>query len=135
MFEVYATPALLQKCVLNNQGTPLDVHLPTLAHAHSRLLPWWLMGTLQALGSIALLFLFALSIVPAWYVGDALVEVASIKIQSLGTDATFSWVFLPIAVPMWMVSFLIIVVLMKILAILKRRCFYPTICVSSMVVC
>ena len=97
-FEVYATPAFLQAFVLSNLGASLlDVYLPTLVHAH--------MGTLhQALGSIVLLLLFDLSIVPSWYVGDALAGLASIKSQSLGADATFRWVFLPIVIPTWMVS-------------------------------
>jgi len=45
-FEVYETPALLQAFVLGNPGAPLDLYLPIRVHTHSRLLPWWLMGTL-----------------------------------------------------------------------------------------
>jgi len=60
-------------------------------------------------------------IVPAWYVGDALAGVASIKIQLLGADATFSWVFLPIVIPTWMVSFSFTVILMKWLIIWKYK--------------
>ena len=48
-FEVYTTPALLKAFVLGNQGVPLDVYLPNVALVQSMALPWWLMGSLQAL--------------------------------------------------------------------------------------
>ena len=48
-FEVYNTPVLLKAFVLGNLGLPLDVYLPNVALVQSMALPWWLMGSLQAL--------------------------------------------------------------------------------------
>ena len=112
-FEVYNTPVLLKAFVLGNLGLPLDVYLPNVALVQSMALPWWLMVSLQALGSMALLFLFAFYIVPAWYVGAVVTHGVSVEIQALNSEWKFRWMWVPIVVPTWMVSFSLSVILMK----------------------
>ena len=70
-FEVYTTPAALKDFVVNSDGggVPLQINLSPLLRIESRTLPWCLFGCIQALYSAFLVFIFAFSIVPAWFVG------------------------------------------------------------------
>ena len=68
-FDVYITPDTLKMHLLGNQGATLEVRLPLLKSLDQKELHWSIVGGIQAIGSIVLLFLFAVSIVPVWYVG------------------------------------------------------------------
>ena len=74
-FDVYITPDTLKMHLLGNQGATLEVRLPLLKSLDQKELHWSIVGGIQAIGSIVLLFLFAVSIVPVWYVGKTQVNV------------------------------------------------------------
>jgi acyl carrier protein len=112
-FELYPTAAHLKDFVMNSQGTPIPTKLPTL----DRLLPsaaisWLTMGIVQAFGAALLLLLFAIPIIPAWFMGKAVYGNEAL-IVAVGDHMWIQWIWLPVAVPTWMVSFSLCVVLAK----------------------
>ena len=77
---------------------------------------------LQALCSISLLFIFAISIVPAFLIGKLLGTLKMYStIQALGTGVPITWVWIPMIVPMWMLTFLLSIVVLKWIMIWKYK--------------
>lgn len=121
-FEVHKTPDALKRHVLGNQGTPLDVSCVELEPLTQVKLSWAFMGLLQGMGTLVILALFAFSIVPAWFFGRMVVDLNGYStIKALGTDIDIIWVWIPIAVPVWMLSFSLLVVALKWLVVWKYR--------------
>ena len=119
-FEVHDTPDALKNFVFGNQGTPLDVSDVELTPLSKIRLPWTVMGCLQGLGAIMILGLFALSIVPAWYFGKLVVDLNGYTIvKAMSTNVDILWLWFPVSVPIWMLSFSLLVVALKWLLIWK----------------
>jgi hypothetical protein len=115
-FEVYTTPAALKDFVVNSDGggVPLQINLSPLLRIESRTLPWCLFGCIQALYSAFLVFIFAFSIVPAWFVGKFVANHDAISTTpALGGEAYVAWIWFPIVVPVWMISFSFSVIALK----------------------
>jgi acyl-CoA synthetase (AMP-forming)/AMP-acid ligase II len=111
-FDRYPTSAHLKDFVMNSQGTPIPTKLPMLDLLPSVAISWLTMGILQAFGVVLLLLLFAVPIIPAWFVGKAVYGNEAL-IVAVGDHRWLQWIWLPIAVPTWMVSFSLCVVLAK----------------------
>jgi acyl-CoA synthetase (AMP-forming)/AMP-acid ligase II/acyl carrier protein len=119
-FDIYPTPKQLKDHVFWSQGEHLPTVLPKLNEVlSSRKVSWPFLGLAQGICSILLLFLFALSIVPAWYIGKLVFDNASIPLHALGTSIIIHWSLIPIAVPVWMVTFSFFVIVLKWAAIWK----------------
>ena len=95
---------------------PLEVVKRKISKLQSVHLSWVKMGCLQGLCSAFLLFLFALPIVPACYVGKWLASLA------LGREiGSIFWMWVPIIVPIWMSGLSLIVIILKWIVLWKYR--------------
>eukprot|EP00548_Thalassiothrix_antarctica_P016805 CAMPEP_0194185194 /NCGR_PEP_ID=MMETSP0154-20130528/41548_1 /TAXON_ID=1049557 /ORGANISM="Thalassiothrix antarctica, Strain L6-D1" /LENGTH=855 /DNA_ID=CAMNT_0038903361 /DNA_START=264 /DNA_END=2828 /DNA_ORIENTATION=- len=121
-FELYTSPNKLKDYILSNQGLLIQQKLPPLVAIRSWDLSWIVTTSIQALCSIFLLFVFSFPIVPSWYVGKYMVNNASVTTQSIGIEKNdLSWVWIPIVIPTWIISFTILTVLLKWIVIGKYR--------------
>lgn len=118
-FEQHLTPDDLKEYVLGAQGMPLQIELSALDDMNSTKLPWWLLTSLQILGSVILLLTFASAIVPAWFVGKIIARYASSSIHIEGQTLIWSWV--PIVVPVWMLAFTLGIILLKWVVVGKYK--------------
>ena len=115
-FEVYTTPAALKDFVVNSDGggVPLQINLSPLPRIESRTLPWCLFGCIQALYSAFLVFIFAFSIVPAWFVGKFVANQDAISTTpALGGGTYVAWIWFPIVIPVWMIALSFSVIALK----------------------
>jgi hypothetical protein len=99
--------------VMNTQGTPIPTKLPMLDLLPSAAISWLTMGRVQAFGAALLLLLFAIPIIPAWFMGKAVYGNEALIVAVGGDHMWIQWIWLPIAIPTWMVSFSLCVVLAK----------------------
>ena len=121
-FDIYLTPAELKQFVHGSQGVPLEISKPKLAKLHSVQLSWFVMGCLQGLCSVFLLFQFAFSIVPAYYVGKWLANINAFStIPALGREVDIVWIWAPMIVPTWMLGLSLSVIILKWVVIWKYR--------------
>ena len=118
-FDVYSTPRALKDFVLNNQGAPLLLNLPKLSEIESNSLSWSKMGVAQAFCSVFLIFAFTTAIVPAWYVGKYMARnyAQSFAVNTIEGSVELTWIWFPIVIPTWMVSYSLLVALFKWLII------------------
>jgi acyl-CoA synthetase (AMP-forming)/AMP-acid ligase II/acyl carrier protein len=111
-FERYPTAAHLKDFVMSTQGTPIPTKLTLLDLLPSAAISWLTMGIVQVFGAASLLLLFAVPIIPAWFVGKAVYGNEALVVP-VGDKWWIQWIWLPIAVPTWMLSFTLCVVLGK----------------------
>ncbi len=121
-FDQYSTPSELKAFVMGNQGAALETHLPLLPSLGSMKLSWVTVGLLQALCSVVLVFIFSISVAPAWYIGKLFATMnASTTLHALGTAHRILWVWFPVIVPVWMVSLSLLTILLKWIIIWKYK--------------
>jgi hypothetical protein len=111
-FDRYPTAAHLKDFVMNTQGIPIPTELPMLDLLPSAAISWLTMGIVQAFGVALLFLLFAVPIIPAWFMGKAVYGNEAL-IVAVGDHMWTQWIWLPFAVPTWMVSFSLCVVFAK----------------------
>ncbi len=121
-FDIFSTPAALKSYVTSNEGVPLQTYLPSLNELKSAVLPRWLFGWIQAICVLVLLLFFCCSIVPAWFAGKLLFGVNGYRvISALDGESSIVWVYFPLVVPVWMLSFSICTIALKWLVIGRYR--------------
>jgi len=129
-FEFYSTPGALKDYVINSDGVTFHIDLPSLSSLDSKSLPWWLLGCIQGLCSALLVFMFAFSIVPAWFVGKFVANHnAFIRLPALEGEVDVSWMWFPFVVPTWMISLSLSVIVLKWIMVWKYQ--EGVICVPS----
>jgi acyl carrier protein len=111
-FKRYPTVAHLKDFVMNTQGTPIPTKLPMLDLLPSAAISWLTMGLVQVFGAAMLLLLFAVPIIPTWFMGKDVYGNEAL-IVAVGDHMWIQWIWLPITVPTWMVSCSLCVVLAK----------------------
>lgn len=121
-FEINVSPDALKAYIIKNQGVPLEVDLPSLYTLYNNNLSWCMLGCVQVFLSIILILLFTSSIVPAWYVGQLLATMdAYSTLKALDGITNIRWAVFPIVVPMWMLSFSLLVISLKWAVIWKYK--------------
>lgn len=116
IFGQYKTPALLEEFISENAGEKLEINLPRLRKVQRGRISWEVMTLLQAVGVVALLFLFSINIIPAWHVGSWL-WFDDGKETFNYNERWFRWIWLPFAVPTFLLSLSVSVIMVKWLMI------------------
>jgi len=119
-FEVYSTPNSLKKYILIQQGSFLPLLLPELAQIGRKMKSAWLASILQIVGVLSIFLLFGGAIVPAYYFGSWAASESTIELVNIN-ERWMKWLWLPVAVPTWMLSFTAITILSKWLVIGRYR--------------
>jgi hypothetical protein len=109
--EDYPTPKALRVFVESHSRKPLPVLLPDLDGQGSvkSQLGWKMLGACQAIGVLFLLLLIAFSFVPAYRFGKLLASTPHLN----HTAGRVKWQWLPLTLPVWMLSFSCTVILAK----------------------
>ena len=115
-FEVYSVPLALKTHILASRGATFPVELPKLKNVGSPELSWNAMGIIQMLGGVWILLLFAASVIPAYYITSVAATANTKSIFYVG-GSFVRWLWFPLAVPGFMVSFTAGVIVMKWLVI------------------
>jgi len=108
----FPTPAHLEAHVNNSRGKSFERKVDPLCNLHDVALRWSLVNLLQGIGIILHLFLFVVPVVPAYYFGAFVSTGKTVEVKEIGGQYV-KWLWLPLAVPTWMICFTTIVILSK----------------------
>lgn len=121
-FEVYATPVELFEYVCDIQGKPFPIAHTQIEKLQGGKVSRLVCSALQGVGFVLNLLLFSLCIAePAFHVGDKLANSNTQEVFLVFGGVPISWIWLPFAVPAFMVSYTVVVVLMKWLVVGRYR--------------
>lgn len=122
VFEIYPSPAALKTFVIGSKGVPIISELKDISHIESSRISWFLLGMLQLLGGLVLLFMFSFGIVPAYYIGKVLIQFnIKLEIPTIRSPFSVDWIWVPIIIPVWMLSFSLCVIIIKWITIGKYK--------------
>lgn len=118
--QTFPTLAALKSHLHSSSGKPLPIHLPVLQKVHSTRLNWLSMSLFQAFGVIMLLFLFAAPIIPAWHAIEWAKTASTVELFNVN-GRWLVWLWVPLSIPVWAISFSLLVILSKWLVVGRNR--------------
>ncbi|GFH61076.1 hypothetical protein CTEN210_17552 [Chaetoceros tenuissimus] len=121
-FELYPSPADLKAFIHGSKGVPIISELRDIPEIESSRISWFWLGLLQLLGGLMLLLMFSFGIVPAYYTGKLFMHLdIYVNIPTIEAPLSVDWIWIPIIIPVWMLSFSVCVILMKWILIGKYK--------------